>query len=170
MASRSTDFSISLRRCYETCRATRCISRVIARSGSRSPVSSRGSDMVSHYDRLVRVASRAHIPLAVLFEVTHRCNLGCSHCYLTEGPMGRPKPTRDELTFDEIRRVFDQLADAGTLFLTLSGGEVFMRRDFLEIVAHARACGFSVTVFTTGTLLTPETAAQLADLPPLSVA
>jgi len=125
--------------------------------------------MVSHYDRLVRVASRAHIPLAVLFEVTHRCNLGCSHCYLTEGPVGRPKPTRDELTFDEIRRVFDQLADAGTLFLTLSGGEVFMRRDFLEIVAHARACGFSVTVFTTGTLLTPETAAQLADLHPLSV-
>ena len=27
---------------------------------------------VSHYDRLIRVASRAHIPLSVLFEVTHR--------------------------------------------------------------------------------------------------
>lgn len=125
--------------------------------------------MLSHYDRLIRVASRAHIPFSVLFEVTHRCNLGCEHCYLTEGPVGRPRPARQELSLEEIRRVLDQLADAGTLFLTLSGGEVFMRRDFLQILAHARSCGFSVTVFTTGTLLTPETATELADLHPLSV-
>ncbi len=125
--------------------------------------------MTSHYDRLIRVASRAHVPLSVLFEVTHRCNLGCQHCYLTEGPVGRPKPTREELSLEEIRRVFDELADAGTLFLTLSGGEVFMRRDFLQIVAQARSRGFSVTIFTTGTLLTPETATDLAALHPLSV-
>ena len=123
--------------------------------------------MVSNYDRLIRTASRAHVPLAVLFEVTHRCNLGCEHCYLTEGPVGRPRPTREELTLDEVRPVLDQLAEAGTLFLTLTGGEVFMRRDFLEILAHARSCGFSVTIFTTGTLLTPETASALADLHPL---
>lgn len=125
--------------------------------------------MVSHYDRLIRVASRAQIPFSVLFEVTHRCNLGCAHCYLTEGPAGRPRPTRAELSLEEIRTLLDQLAEAGTLFLTLSGGEVFMRRDFLQILAHARSRGFSVTVFTTGTLLTPETATELADLHPLSV-
>ena len=125
--------------------------------------------MVSHYDRVIRVASRAQIPLSVLFEVTHRCNLGCEHCYLTEGPVGRPRPTREELSLDEIRRVFDELAEAGTFFLTLSGGEVFMRRDFLSIMAHARSRDFSVTVFTTGTLLKPQTAAELADLHPLSI-
>src|SRR5216684_8607096 len=108
--------------------------------------------MVSNYDRLIHVASRAQIPLAALFEVTHRCNLGCSHCYLTEGPVGRPRPTRDELALDEVRRALDQLAEAGTFFLTLTGGEVFMRRDFLDIVAHARSLHFSVTIFTTGTL------------------
>jgi MoaA/NifB/PqqE/SkfB family radical SAM enzyme len=123
----------------------------------------------AHYDRLVRVASRAHIPLSVLFEVTHRCNLGCEHCYLTEGPVGRPKPRADELSLDEIHTILDDLAAAGTLFLTLSGGEVFMRRDFLDIVASARERGFSVTVFTTGTLLTPDVAGELAALHPLSV-
>jgi AdoMet-dependent heme synthase len=123
----------------------------------------------AHYDRLVRVASRAHIPLSVLFEVTHRCNLGCEHCYLTEGPVGRPKPRTDELSLDEIRVILDDLAEAGTLFLTLSGGEVFMRRDFLAIAAAARQRGFSVTVFTTGTLLTPDVAGELAALHPLSV-
>jgi MoaA/NifB/PqqE/SkfB family radical SAM enzyme len=125
--------------------------------------------MACHYDRVVRAASKAHVPISVLYEVTHRCNLGCQHCYLTEGPVGRPRPTREELSLEEIRRVFDELAEAGTFFLTLSGGEVFMRRDFLEIVALARSRGFSVTVFTTGTLLTPERAAELADLHPLSV-
>ena len=32
--------------------------------------------MVSNYDWLIRAALRAHIPLAVLFEVTHRCDPG----------------------------------------------------------------------------------------------
>jgi MoaA/NifB/PqqE/SkfB family radical SAM enzyme len=109
------------------------------------------------------------VPLSVLFEVTHRCNLGCQHCYLTEGPVGRPRPTREELTFEEVRRVLGELAGAGTLFLTLTGGEVFLRRDFLDIVAAARDLGFSVTVFTTGTLLTPQSARALAALHPLSV-
>lgn len=125
--------------------------------------------MAAHYARLIGSASRAQVPLSVLFEVTHRCNLGCAHCYLTEGPLGRPRPTREELSLEEARRVLDELAEAGALFLTLSGGEVFMRRDFLQIVAHARARDFSVTVFTTGTLLGPETAAELASLHPLSV-
>jgi len=125
--------------------------------------------MISQYEQLIRVASRAHIPLSVLYEVTHRCNLGCEHCYLSEGPVGRPRPTREELSLEEIRRILDQLAEAGTMFLTLSGGEVFLRRDALDIVAHARSRGLSVTVFTTGTLLTPEAATRLADLHPLSV-
>ena len=125
--------------------------------------------MTGQYDRLVRRASAAYVPLSVLFEVTHRCNLGCEHCYLTEGPVGRPRPTRAELTLDEIRRILRELAEAGTLFLTLSGGEVFLRRDFLDIVAAARELGFSVTVFTTGTLLTPQSASALAALHPLSV-
>jgi MoaA/NifB/PqqE/SkfB family radical SAM enzyme len=123
----------------------------------------------SQYDRLVRRASDGHVPLSVLFEVTHRCNLGCQHCYLTEGPVGRPKPAREELTLEEIRRVLRELAEMGALFLTLSGGEVFLRRDFLDIVGAARELGFSVTVFTTGTLLTPQSAQALAALHPLSV-
>ncbi len=125
--------------------------------------------MAHQYDRVVRTASRAHIPISVLYEVTHRCNLGCEHCYLTEGPAGRPRPTGEELSLEEISRILGELAEAGTLFVTLSGGEVFMRRDFLQIVAHARSRGLSVTVFTTGTLLTPETATALADLHVLSV-
>ena len=100
----------------------------------------------------------------------------------TQWPTGYPDfPMPQKLRVDEANervtiscQVADidivwQLAEAGTFFLTLTGGEVFMRRDFLEILAHARALHFSVTIFTTGTLLTPETAARVAALHPLSV-
>src|SRR3972149_6784926 len=111
---------------------------------------------MGHYTALIDRASRQYIPLGMLFEVTHRCNLGCVHCYLPEGPWGRPKSSRVVLELPEIASIFDQLAESGCLSVTLSGGEVFMRRDFIEIVAAARERGFIVAVFTTGTLLNAE--------------
>ena len=42
------------------------------------------------------------------------------------------------MTTTEIKRVLDELADAGTFFLTFSGGEVLMCRDFFELLEYAR--------------------------------
>ena len=67
------------------------------------------------------------VPIAVHMDVTYRCNERCVHCYLDHDDHG-------EMTTDEIKGVLDQLAEAGVFFLTFSGGEVFMRRDFFELV------------------------------------
>lgn len=100
---------------------------------------------------------RAHaVPLEVMFEVTHRCNLPCVHCYLPDhGDHG-------ELSFDEVCGILDQLVEAGTVFLTLTGGEVLARRDFLEILDAAAARGFVIKVLTNGTLITDEVADHFA--------
>ena len=58
-------------------------------------------------------------------DVTYRCNERCVHCYLDHDDHG-------EMTTAEIKGVLDQLAEAGVFFLTFSGGEVFLRRDFFE--------------------------------------
>ena len=108
---------------------------------------------------LERVSARAaerHIPIEVIFEITHRCNLPCKHCCLPD------HEDHGELSFDEICRLLDQLAGAGTLFLSLTGGEVCTRRDFLEIVDAAVARGFAVKVLTNATMITDEIAAHLA--------
>src|SRR5438876_12388172 len=81
------------------------------------------------------------VPISVHLDVTYRCNERCIHCYLDHDDHG-------EMTLAEIRDVLDQLAEAGVFFLTLSGGEVLMRRDFFDIVAHARSLMFSVKVKT----------------------
>ena len=72
------------------------------------------------------------MPIAVHLDVTYRCNERCVHCYLDHDDHG-------EMTTAEIKDTLDQLADAGVFFLTFSGGEVFLRRDFFEILEFCAA-------------------------------
>jgi AdoMet-dependent heme synthase len=97
------------------------------------------------------------LPLSVHLDVTYRCNERCVHCYLDHNDHG-------EMTTDEIRGVLDQLAEAGVFFLTLSGGEVFMRMDFLDIVEYARSLMFCVKVKTNAFMIREKEAQRLHDL------
>jgi radical SAM protein with 4Fe4S-binding SPASM domain len=114
-------------------------------------------------ERLSARAATHHLPIEVLLEITHRCNLPCKHCYLPD------HLDHGELTLEEICDIFDQLVEAGTVFLTLTGGEVCSRRDFLEIVDAAAVRGFAVKVLTNATMITDEIAAHLAEVGVLEV-
>ena len=65
--------------------------------------------------------------------------------------------------------LLDQLAAAGTLFLTITGGEPMLRRDFFQILESARKRDFSFILFTSGTRITSATADRLHDLCPQRV-
>jgi radical SAM protein with 4Fe4S-binding SPASM domain len=97
------------------------------------------------------------IPLAVHLDLTYRCNERCVHCYLDHDDHG-------EMSTAEILRVLDEVAQAGTFFLTLSGGEIFMRRDLFEIIAHARKRMFAVKLKSNAVMVTRAKAARLARL------
>ena len=102
-------------------------------------------------------ARQLNIPVHALVELTHRCNLRCFHCYVDPDP-------RAELSTDEVIAILDQLADAGTLFLTLTGGEIMSRRDLWDIVEYARQRRFAVRLFTNATLLDEEAIDRIAGL------
>jgi AdoMet-dependent heme synthase len=97
------------------------------------------------------------IPISVHLDITYRCNERCVHCYLDHDDHG-------EMTTAEIMDVLAQLADAGVFILTLSGGEIFMRRDFFEIVARARQLMFNVKLKTNGVMIHEKEAARLRQL------
>jgi len=97
------------------------------------------------------------LPISVHFDITYRCNERCVHCYLDHDDHG-------EMTTAEIVDVLEQLADAGVFFLSLSGGEVLMRRDFFEIVERARQLLFNVKVKTNGVMIREKEAARLRQL------
>jgi AdoMet-dependent heme synthase len=95
-----------------------------------------------------------NVPLSVQFDLTYRCNERCIHCYLDHDDHG-------ELTTGEVRHVLDQLADAGTLFLIFSGGELLLRPDLFDLLAYARSLRFDVKLKTNGILLREREAERI---------
>jgi radical SAM protein with 4Fe4S-binding SPASM domain len=57
----------------------------------------------------------------------------------------------------------EELARAGTLFLTFSGGEIFLRPDLYEILKEARRLHFDVSLKTNALLVTKERAERLSE-------
>ena len=104
-------------------------------------------------------------PLSGMFELNERCNLNCVHCYVNQ-PASSPTARARELTTEQVKDILDQLADAGCLYLTFTGGEPMLRPDFMELYLHARKRGIIASIFTNGTMLTPEIADGLADMRP----
>ena len=97
------------------------------------------------------------IPLSVHLDLTYRCNERCVHCYLDHEDHG-------EMTTAEILDLLDQLAAAGTFFLSISGGEIFMRQDLFQILEYARDLRFSVQLKTNAVMIRAAKAKRLAQL------
>jgi len=98
----------------------------------------------------VTPAEKFQLPLEIIqWELTRRCDLRCSMCFLPEE--GR----RDhELSFREALDLVGRFADMGVKEVHLFGGEAYLRRDFLNIVKALAHLRLSLT-FTTGGLNFP---------------
>jgi radical SAM protein with 4Fe4S-binding SPASM domain len=108
------------------------------------------------------------VPMQVSIEVTRRCPLECQHCY-NNLPMGDLEARRREMTTEEHFRVLDELVEMGCFWLLYTGGEIFARKDFLEIYTYAKKKGFLITLFTNGTLINKKIADYLLEWPPFAI-
>jgi len=95
-------------------------------------------------------------PFTVLISPTMRCNLACEGCYASQYSYENDMPA------ELFQRIVDEAAAMGVYLITVLGGEPFMRRDLLDIVAANPETYFQV--FTNGTLLTEAHVARLAKL------
>ena len=102
-------------------------------------------------------------PFQAFFEVTYRCNLRCDMCHylgIIEDTETKKK-YKNEMSTEEVKRAIASLP-RHTL-ITFTGGEAFMKSDFMEILKFASA-GHKVHVITNGTLLTEQTVENLMDM------
>jgi radical SAM protein with 4Fe4S-binding SPASM domain len=83
--------------------------------------------------------------------------------------MGNQEARAREMTYEEHCRILDEIAEAGCLWLLFTGGEIFARKDFLDIYTYAKQKGFLITLFTNGIFLTPQIADYLVEWRPFSV-
>jgi len=102
-------------------------------------------------------ALRLGVPFSAQLDLTYRCNEQCVHCYLDHDDHG-------EMTTAEIKRLLQEMAEAGVFILTLSGGEIFLRKDFFEILECARDLTFCIKLKTNAVLIREAQAARLRDL------
>jgi radical SAM protein with 4Fe4S-binding SPASM domain len=116
------------------------------------------------FDRVHAVSAIKRLPLSGSIELTQRCNLRCAHCYVGDARCG--SQAQPELSTAEFYSILDKVADAGCLWLLLTGGEPLVRPDFLDIYSYARRKGLILNFFTNATMLTPQIADALAEMPP----
>jgi radical SAM protein with 4Fe4S-binding SPASM domain len=102
-------------------------------------------------------ALRLGVPLSAQIDLTYRCNEQCVHCYLDHVDHG-------EMSTQEIKRLLQEMAEAGVFILTFSGGEIFLRKDFFEILECARVLTFCIKLKTNAVLIREAQAARLRDL------
>jgi MoaA/NifB/PqqE/SkfB family radical SAM enzyme len=123
---------------------------------------------VNSRDYLARVLKKAcsdRLPVHGTFDLTHRCNFRCAHCYVGH-VVGRPRAETAELSTDEAIDLLAAAADAGCLLLLLSGGEPLLREDFIEIYEAGKRLGLVITLFTNGSLITERHIAAFNEFPP----
>ena len=78
-------------------------------------------------------------------ELTEFCNLRCLHCYI-------PKK-KSILSKDKAKAILDKLYQLGILYITFTGGEVFLHPHFCDIYIYAKSKGFLISLMTNGTLI-----------------
>ncbi len=87
----------------------------------------------------------------LVWNATYACNFRCGLCFERGG-----EAAPDELTTDEVRRLFARAADIGVRDVIVSGGEPFLRPDLPDVLADLGARGLTARIATNGSLLTPD--------------
>ncbi len=82
-----------------------------------------------------------HKPLIMIrrvsWEITSKCNMNCIHCSASAND-----ESHKDLTFKEIEIVLNKLKELGIESINFSGGELFMRKDMLDIFRKTVELGF----------------------------
>lgn len=97
-------------------------------------------------------------PRIISWNITGACNLGCPHCYLDAR-----QPWPRELNTQEAFHLIDQMAEAGTELLIISGGEPLLRPDLASCVSRATNQGILVVLGTNGMLIDRQRAKGLKE-------
>lgn len=80
--------------------------------------------------------------MSLQFELTSKCNERCIHCYI-------PNEKKDhgiDMPLPLFKKIIDQFYEMGGLQVSLSGGEIFMHKDIIEIIQYCRLKDMQITL------------------------
>ncbi|MCK5346105.1 MAG: radical SAM protein [Candidatus Heimdallarchaeota archaeon] len=88
-------------------------------------------------------------PRTVYWECTEKCNYRCVHCYSSSGGKG----SFSGMSFDQVKKLIDELDKKGVEFLSIGGGEPLMFSHIYKTIAYARKKGLAIEMTSNGSLL-----------------
>lgn len=100
------------------------------------------------------LAYKTCVPWYTTIELGLQCNLVCTHCYNFDRKNPMPAHLKSQLQPERILSLIDELAEAGTLMLSFTGGEALMHPQLFDFIARARANHLLVKIKSNGTLVT----------------
>jgi radical SAM protein with 4Fe4S-binding SPASM domain len=96
----------------------------------------------------------------IAISLTNRCNLNCTHCgydYLN-------RDRNEELPVAFFEKILQEGRDLGARAVNITGGEIFLRSDTLDLIEVAAEIGYFVTLESNGTLITDDDLVRLKAL------
>jgi radical SAM protein with 4Fe4S-binding SPASM domain len=99
-------------------------------------------------------------PKSIIWDVTYACNLKCPHCLTDAGKIGA-----GELNTKQALKLIDKFIGAQLMYLSLSGGEPFVRPDIMVLLEYLAETGIRTDVATNGISLSEKKIRLLRDLP-----
>lgn len=103
-------------------------------------------------------------PLLVNLEITKRCNLRCIHCNIRKTPETYSDIINKEFSTSEVKQIVDSLKVLGTKYISISGGEPFLRKDIFELIEYIKNNGFGLHISSNGLLIKEDVANRINDL------
>ena len=95
-------------------------------------------------------------PPFLYISVTNTCNCRCQGCWVDV------TAKQAKIDVDAMDRLINEAKQAGNAFFGLLGGEPFMHKDLLQILANHRDCYFQI--FTNGHFITKDVAKEMRRL------
>ena len=108
------------------------------------------------------------LPIAGNFELTARCNFNCPMCYVHLSSED-VKAAGQELTAKQWIELAREAKERGMIFVLLTGGEPFVRKDFFEIYDAMKAMGLLISINSNGSMLEGEILRKLLENPPFRI-
>ncbi|MFH1995727.1 MAG: radical SAM protein [Candidatus Omnitrophota bacterium] len=102
-------------------------------------------------------------PKELFIGVTDRCNLACRHCNVAS-----TKGLKSELSFNEWSAILDEAERMKVFYVTVSGGEPFVRGDIFEIFKKIESTPMRFSVNTNASCIDDRKAEALASFKRLS--
>jgi MoaA/NifB/PqqE/SkfB family radical SAM enzyme len=108
---------------------------------------------------LIKKAIKTRVPLIGEFEITAACNLNCKMCYAK-------KTSPNDLSVEAWKHIFKDAVDAGLVYALLTGGEPFLRSDFITLYTYLYDLGTRITIFSNGTVFNDSLLETFKQRPP----